>query len=805
MISKKSLDILTLQFTISLIVSLLPFVLSTITNIDHHQLKTINIDSKLSTVNQQQCNEHGLTPNGTKCNPEIGLKDPLDVAAAEPRWSTDYMAKVEDDYMGSPQFNDYLDHCHGRYGDASSVSFQDIRQSIRKAIPTLLAYKAADEEIIDTIDMAKFASRFVAQLAHESKLSTLITNQLVKEYCLDKMETAVKLPKVSLRSGLSRSLRETYLPTSCSPRKDAADLNCDPKSRYASYDGTCNNLDHPTVGMSYSCHRRLLPADYADGVEKLRASVTGEPLPNARLISNVITPDVPATELKLSQMNMQWGQFVVHDLVRTPLVLGNAPLCCPPKPSNHPECETIFPFPEGDSLTKRWNQTCQRNVRSTTCPSCKLGPREQLNAASHSLDLSNVYGYTYADALKGRTLEKGQLKSVYDAKGGEILPSADGFYDPLTLQVCNVPPRFPEFKCFASGDGNRASQHPALMATQTLILRRHNQHAAALAKVNPQWSDETVYWETRRLLTAEYNHITYSEYLPSLFDHKFLSYFSLLPLENGFSKYEPETDVRSISEWATAAGRFGHSQVNDVYYVKNEDETFTFRMKDVFFEMSLIHLGQTEGIVRGLITEPAFEVDPYFVTDVKDWMYQHPNRSGGLDLVGLNVMRGRDHGIPGYIHFVEYCFGQKIKSWTDLYEYIPKNQVNKLQSIYKDLEDLELFVGGISEKRMKGSAMGPTFACINGMQFYHSKFGDRFWYEHGNEAGSFTIDQLNNIRRTTTLARLICKTTKYSHIQVNVFEMPSKSNVDIDCDELPEIDYNLWREDYPSSERYTGF
>lgn len=74
MISKKSLDILTLQFTISLIVSLLPFVLSTITNIDHHQLKTINIDSKLSTVNQQQCNEHGLTPNGTKCNPEIGLK-----------------------------------------------------------------------------------------------------------------------------------------------------------------------------------------------------------------------------------------------------------------------------------------------------------------------------------------------------------------------------------------------------------------------------------------------------------------------------------------------------------------------------------------------------------------------------------------------------------------------------------------------------------------------------------------------------------------------------------------------------------
>ena len=58
---------------------------------------------------------------------------------------------------------------------------------------------------------------------------------------------------------------------------------------------------------------------------------------------------------------------------------------------------------------------------------------------------------------------------------------------------------------------------------------------------------------------------------------------------------------------------------------------------------------------------------------------------------------------------------------------------------HRDIEDLELFVGGISEKRMKGTAMGPTFACINGMQFYHSKFGDRFWYEHGDEAGSFTL------------------------------------------------------------------
>lgn len=172
---------------------------------------------------------------------------------------------------------------------------------------------------------------------------------------------------------MSRYSRDQYSPNSCSKERYSGDIKCVPNTRYPSYDGSCNNLKYPILGMSYTCHRRILPADYADGIEKFRVGVDGEPLPNARLISNVLTPDVPILEEHLTQMNMQWGQLVVHDLVRTPLILGNAPLCCPPKPSNHPECEVIFPFPPGDSMTKRWNQTCQRNVRSTMCPTCGLG------------------------------------------------------------------------------------------------------------------------------------------------------------------------------------------------------------------------------------------------------------------------------------------------------------------------------------------------------------------------------------------------------------------------------------------------
>lgn len=273
---------------------------------------------------------------------------------------------------------------------------------------------------------------------------------------------------------------------------------------------------------------------------------------------------------------------------------------------------------------------------------------------------------------------------AFDVNGGIIMPTnINDEPDPLLVQTCNVPPMFPEFRCFINGDGIRGNQHPALNALQTLFMRRHNQHAEALAKVNPQWSDEIVFWEARRLLTAEYNHITYGEYLQSLFSKELLSYFNLLPLKHGFTKYEPETDHSSIHEWATAAGRFGHSQINENFVIKNEHERIPYRMRDVFFEMSLIHLGQTDGIIRGLTSEPALEVDPFFSVDVRNFLYQLPNRTTGLDLVSINILRGRDHGIPGYINYLDYCFGTKVSDWSDLYEYIPQKQVDNFARLYR--------------------------------------------------------------------------------------------------------------------------
>ena len=79
--------------------------------------------------------------------------------------------------------------------------------------------------------------------------------------------------------------------------------------------------------------------------------------------------------------------------------------------------------------------------------------------------------------------------------------------------------------------------------------------------------------------------------------------------------------------------------------------------------------------------------------------------------------------------------------------------------------DIDLFVGGISERRISDAAFGPTFACINGIQFYHFKFGDRFYFEHGNQAGSFSPGTTFDIANT----HLNIRTHKLVIYPVNTF------------------------------------
>ena len=222
--------------------------------------------------------------------------------------------------------------------------------------------------------------------------------------------------------------RVWYLNRYCDlERSVSPHLNCDPKAKYRSVDGKCNNLLKTNWGSSFRCNRRLLPPDYADGVSQPRVAGNGQPLPNPRLLTKSLMPDMKNFDPILSSLHMSWGQFVVHDVIKTLQYFGLALDCCPQNRSFiHEECLTIDNIPT-DELSIAYKQNCIGVVRSIACNTCSLGRfcfsacwlcllilmifisghREQLNAATPTLDLSNLYGGNENNSNSLRSFKKG--------------------------------------------------------------------------------------------------------------------------------------------------------------------------------------------------------------------------------------------------------------------------------------------------------------------------------------------------------------------------------------------------------------
>lgn len=99
--------------------------------------------------------------------------------------------------------------------------------------------------------------------------------------------------------------------------------------------------------------------------------------------------------------------------------------------------------------------------------------------------------------------------------------------------------------------------------------------------------------------------------------------------------------------------------------------------------------------------------------------------------------------------------------------------ITRFKRIYASPDDIDLFPGGMSERPLQGGLVGPTFACIIGIQFRQLRKCDRFWFETDDPSIRFTEAQLNEIRKTT-LAKIVCENMEITgDMQRAAFDLPS--------------------------------
>ncbi|KAK8752099.1 hypothetical protein OTU49_012034, partial [Cherax quadricarinatus] len=121
-------------------------------------------------------------------------------------------------------------------------------------------------------------------------------------------------------------------------------------------------------------------------------------------------------------------------------------------------------------------------------------------------------------------------------------------------------------------------------------------------------------------------------------------------------------------EFSTAAFRFGHSLVQGTLRLFTQNGGVdNIRLRDHFNSPHLIELqNRLDDIIRGFTQLAMQQFDAFVTEDLTNHLFQTPRFTFGLDLMSINLQRGRDHGIATYNSFREICGLPRARTFNDL-------------------------------------------------------------------------------------------------------------------------------------------
>lgn len=618
------------------------------------------------------------------------------------------------------------------------------------------------------------------------------SRNLAKQYNLPKDVLVNGLPLVDTFKTIIGAVCPDFIqPSKCELR------------RYREYNGRCNNLDNPTWGSMNTAFKRRLPADYSDGLDAPRTG-SGYPLPSARVVSAHLHRDEGLHDHAITIMTVAWGQAIDHDMTLTAETkepnTKKDPECCKHRGPPHPECLPIH-IPDEDPFYSLFGQKCISVVRSVPGVryGCKLGPRSQINQVTSYIDANWVYGADNDHAKSIRLTRHGLMKSLPVFR-------EYGMKDLLPLKLvepeegCIRPNK--DVYCFDAGD-TRVNEQLVLAVVHTMMMREHNRIAMELYRHNPHWDDEKLYHEARHIIAAVVQHITYNEFLPMVLGKDVMNKYGLILEKHGyFNGYDPKVDPSMSSNFVTAAFRFGHSLLPSTIerWSPNHKYIASQRLSEMLRQpYDLYKGGWCDQYIMGLCNQVAQAMDDAVTQEVTNHLFQEPDKRWGMDLAAINMQRAREHGVPSYNAFREFCGLPRAYRFEDLLGSMSNRTVYRYADIYKHPDDIDLWSGGVSERPQPGSMIGPTFGCLIGITFKDLRFGDRFWYENRGFPSEFSPAQLEEIRKVK-LSRIICDNSdEIKTMQVYAMVLPDHEiNPRVPCNSgiLPRMDLSKWRDSH---------
>ncbi len=520
-------------------------------------------------------------------------------------------------------------------------------------------------------------------------------------------------------------------------------------------DGTGNNLSNPDWGSAFSNNQRITKNSYADG-KGVMAPTDNLPTPRAVTDAVMAQPkDANGKDLSIpdpggaNEFFQFFGQFLAHDINQT--VGGN-----PATPG-----ETV-PLQGGifGTLTRNAFELDAKGVR------------QHLNQETSFLDLSTVYGRTQAtiDLLRADVIDQhgNRTQSAKLLVGAEGLPPTvaevaanAGITVAAAAGIIGIPSfGAPIDNLYAVGD-ERANQTPALLAPHMVFLKNHNWHVDQLAAKNPGWSQDQLFNAARALNEAEWQTVVYNEYLTRLVGKDAI---------DDYKGYKAKVDPSIINEFASVAFRLGHDQSSNQLETRDERGTLkqAFTLAEAFTRgaEAIRTSASLDDWIRGLGSQSTQVIDGKVVEGNRNALFNIPGQV--IDLVAIDIMRGRDQGTGNYNDLRE---GLGFKAYKSFDAFGKDNGLDAktlaaLKQVYSnDIDRLDSLVGGLLEKNAKGSMLGETFTKITVMQFEVLRDGDRYFHLNQLRGEKALLKQIE----ATSLADILERTTGVEHVYHDAF------------------------------------
>ncbi len=391
---------------------------------------------------------------------------------------------------------------------------------------------------------------------------------------------------------------------------------------------------------------------------------------------------------------------------------------------------------------------------------------------------------------------------------------------------------------FIAGDG-RTNENLGLTAIHDVFHSEHNRilmdiKAMVLGGTDSKgqvfaaradaatWTGENFFQAAKLVTEMEYQHLVFGEFVRKL-----------SPNVNAFAGYDVAIDPAITAEFAHAVYRFGHSMLTDTVDRTGFDsatgvstgQDLSMKLFDAFLNPTAYTDNMAGEIALGMSHQVGNAIDEWVTDSLRNHLVGLP-----LDLAALNIVRGRDAGVPTLNQTRASLFGQTGQSTLKAYEswdefgmnlLHPASLKNFIMAYSRDqilgqfatnhtlaewttlqnsvagaaeyatglaaaadlamadttfmvggdtgYDRVDLWLGGLAEQKVAGGMLGSTFDFIFANQMIELQSGDRFYYLD-RLAGTNLLAEIEG----QMFSDIIMRNTGTEHLYSDIFSVADK-------------------------------